>query len=45
MKPIFIPDNDHGIAEGYYDHRGIVQILRQFCNNPAAVHFIADMME
>lgn len=42
---IFIPDNEHGIAYGYYDLRGIVALLRQHCCNSAAVHFIADMLE
>ena len=41
----FMPDNEHGVAEGYYDRRGIVALLRQHRGNPAAVQFIADMME
>lgn len=42
---VFLPDNEHGVAPGYYSQRGIVALLRQHCSNPAAVHFIADMLE
>lgn len=45
MLRIFIPDNEHGVPEGYYDRRGVVLLLREFCNRPAAVHFIADMLD
>ena len=42
---VFIPANDHNIAEGYYDQRGIVALLRRYKASPAAVQFIADMLE
>ena len=48
MKPncaIFIPDNDHGIVSTNYGWQGLVALLREYKNNPAAVQFIADMME
>lgn len=39
---IFIPDNELGVAFGDQD---VVELLRQHCESPAAVHFIADMLE
>lgn len=45
MRTVFIPANDCGIPEGYYDHRAIIALLREHCANPGAVHFIADMLE
>lgn len=44
-KPIFIPDNDHGVKPGYYTIPDIVRLLRKHHVDPNAVHFIADMME
>lgn len=45
MTETFIPDNLHGIPAGFYSQRGIVALLRSFCRYPAAVRFIADMLE
>ncbi|MDK6808846.1 hypothetical protein [Ligilactobacillus agilis] len=42
---IYMPDNEDGIAEGYYDWQELVQLLRDNKNNPEATQFIADMME
>lgn len=45
MLRIFIPDNEYGVPEGHYDRQGIVLLLRRFCKDAAAIHFIADMLE
>ncbi len=45
MEKIYMPDNEYGIAEGYYDWSGLVKLLRKVKNNPDAMQFIADMME
>ena len=45
MSEIYIPDNELGIAEGYYDQNGIVNLLRQNADKAEVVYFIADMME
>lgn len=45
MREIYIPNNEYGIAAGYYDHRGIVDLLRKFAGDTRAVRFIADMLE
>ncbi|WP_158231221.1 hypothetical protein [Bradyrhizobium sp. C9] len=45
MAETFIPDNIHGIPVGFYTDRGIAALLRSFCRYPAAVRFIADMLE
>lgn len=42
---IYMPDNEDGIEEGYYDWQELVQLLRDNKNNPEANQFIADMME
>ena len=42
---IYIPENEYGITEGYYNINEVVNLLRKKCDNPQAVHFIADMME
>jgi hypothetical protein len=47
-----IPERDEGCDEyypesiiaGYYTLDGIVELLRENCNEPDAVHFIADML-
>lgn len=41
----FIPDNDLGIASGYYEINDIVELLRKHCFAPEKIHFIADMLE
>ncbi len=41
----FIPDNDLGIASGYYEINDIVTLLRKHCFAPEKIHFIADMLE
>ena len=35
----------YGITPGYYDHEGVVALLRYNKRNPKAIQFIADMME
>jgi hypothetical protein len=45
IPEVFIPWNEHGIALGYYSLRGVVELLRKHADNPAAVRFIADMLE
>lgn len=42
---VYIPSNQFGIAEGNYNTNQIVQLLRDFKNNPEAIEYIADMME
>lgn len=43
---VYIPSNRHGIRAGYYSpRRGIVALLRRHKHKPAAVQFIADMLE
>jgi hypothetical protein len=42
---LYIPENELGIAEGYYDLSGVVRLLREHCEEPETVHFIADMLE
>jgi hypothetical protein len=42
---LIIPDNDCGIPAGYYAWSELVSLLRKHCNEPEAIHFIADMME
>lgn len=44
-KQVYIPENDYGIREGYYDHRGIVTLLRTWRDSELVVQFIAGMME
>lgn len=45
LGAVYIPDNDFGITERYYNVNQLVGLLRTFKANPAVVHFIADMME
>lgn len=42
---VFLPDNEYGIAEGYYGQKELVSLLRVLKNNPDAIQFIADMLE
>lgn len=49
---VLIPDADptrppdcHGITPGYYDHAGVVALLRFHKGSPDAIQFVADMME
>lgn len=42
---VYIVGNDFGIREGYYNKAGLVRLLREYSANPAAVYFIAEMME
>jgi hypothetical protein len=42
---VFIPGNEFDIAEGYYDQRGIVELLRKYAGDVRAIRFIADMLE
>ena len=42
---IFIPDNEFGIAEGYYTLNQMVELLRRHKNLPQTVQFLADMLE
>jgi hypothetical protein len=42
---VLMPDNDFGIAPGYYTQSGVVALLRACKGDTAAVQFIADMME
>lgn len=41
----FIPENKHGINEGYYSINEIVSMLRTFKQDPVKIQFIADMLE
>jgi hypothetical protein len=45
MMRVYLPDNEHGVPQGYYSQRGIVDLLRRFCADVDAVRFIADMPE
>lgn len=42
---VYIPENDFGVAEGFYDKKGLVRLLREYSTNPAAICFITDIME
>ena len=42
---VYIPKNRFFMAVGYYDRRAIVALLRDYSHIPAAVQFIADMLE
>ena len=44
MRKIFIPQNNHGIHEGYYTINKIVNILRSKNNDPKTA-FVLDMLE
>ena len=41
----FIPENEYGIAEGYYIGNALVQLLRDNKDKPEVIEFIADMLE
>jgi len=45
FKRIYIPENEYGIKEDYYDVNGIVELLRDHCTEPETIRFIADMLE
>ncbi len=42
---VYIPENNYGIREGYYDRRGIVTLLRAWRDSEMVIQFIADMLE
>ena len=42
---VFIPDNEYGIEEGYYQGNAIVKLPRENKINPDVIQFIADMPE
>lgn len=42
---LLIPENEHGIKEGYYIGNAIVELLRKYKNKPEVIEFIADMLE
>ena len=41
----YIPENECGIDEDFYDINGIVALLRKHKNEPETIEFIADMLE
>jgi hypothetical protein len=43
----FIPDNKYDVRAGYYDHSGLIKLLRAAAKKPncSAVLFVVDMME
>ncbi len=43
--PFYIPENDLGVTDGYYDRADLVRLLRENCDKPDVVYFIADMLE
>jgi len=45
LGAVYIPDNDFGLTERYYNVNQLVELLRAFKANPEVVQFIADMME
>ena len=51
LDQVIIPEKDEGgpypgdIQPGYYDIRGLVDLLRRHKGNPEAIQFIADMVE
>lgn len=45
LGAVYIPDNDFGLTERYYNVNQLVELLRTFKANPEVVQFIADMME
>ena len=45
LGAVYMPDNDFGITERYYNVNQLVELLRTFKANPEVVQFIADMME
>lgn len=42
---IYIPDNNYGIRQDYYDLSDLVDLLRSRRAEPDAIGFIADMPE
>ena len=43
--PFCIPGNDLGVTDGYYGRADLVKLLRDNCEKPDVVYFIADMLE
>ncbi len=41
----YIPENECGIEEGFYDINGIVGLLRKHKDKPETIEFIAEMIE
>jgi len=42
---VFIPENNYGIKQKSYHTNEIVNMLREYKENPKMVSFIADMLE
>jgi hypothetical protein len=42
---VFIPVNKYDIGKGYYTINQIVDLLRDYKNNPEIIQFLADMLE
>ncbi len=42
---LYIPNNELGIEEGYYLVNEVVELLREYCDRPEVVRFVADMLE
>lgn len=42
---VFIPENNYGIKQKSYHTNEIVNMLREYKENPEMVSFIADMLE
>ena len=42
---IYLPENDYGIAAGYFDREGFVRLMRQYKGEPDVIQFLADMLE
>jgi len=45
LGAVYIPDNQLGIPERYYNINQLVELMRANKANPEVVQFIADMME
>lgn len=43
--PLYIPGNDAGVSGGRYGRADLVKLLRDNCEEPDVVYFIADMLE
>lgn len=41
---IYLPENEYGIAEGYYRQEGFVHLMRQHKHEPEVIQFLADML-
>ena len=42
---IWIPEKKHGIEKGAYSNNEIVALLRDNCEKPKVIYFLADMLE